>query len=534
MNRDKSLSRIIMRVLVYALPLAFLMSIITVYIPSLNKNIIDNGVFNKDISLVIKLCLLIFILKLSSAILKFINNFVVSQMGVKTVTLLKSDLTKKMLNFPLSFFDTITTGGLTERIKEVDGVTTLFSPTSLHIITSVLSAIGGVVVIYNINPLILLTYIPSFPLLAFISFKMAKTLQTNITKTNEMEVQNSGVINESIRGISEVKALNLSEEKHDRISEMSEKILKRSLWQNLFVTLGHEIMSIINIIISLCITIVCANLMIDSRITIGEYIAITQYTFIILAPSQLIASSYIMLQPGVVCLKRLREFDQVEVEDIETGFEIENLNSIDLKGVDFSYTEGIRVIEGVSLSLHKGESLAVVGDNGAGKTTLLKLMLGFYKNYSGSIEYNKLDLLDVSLSSLRSKIGIVFQESFLFRGTLRDNLMISRDVDESYISNILEICGLDELVDDPNALMLYPILEDGKNLSGGQKRKISIARTLLRTPDLLILDEPLANLDQNVQMSILGLINKLPKDIMLIYITHNSMFADLADKKISL
>ncbi|WP_160669651.1 ABC transporter ATP-binding protein [Clostridium sp. C8-1-8] len=530
--KQKAILRSVLITAVSAIVISALSSGISLYIPILNKNIIDKGIANNKIDLVIRFCIILLILNISNSLLKFLSNGIISQLGIRVVSNVKKAFIGKVFKFPMAFFDARNSGQLTQRIHEIDGLSVLFSPTFLHILTSVSSCIGGIIVVLNIQPSIVLFYCPAIPLVAFLSYKIASLLQNSLMETADLECETNGIVQESIQGIAEVKSLNLGGKKEREINELTSKVYKKTLWQNLFVSAGSEIMALLNILISLGITILCANLIIKKRMTIGEYLAITQYTSLILAPAQLVASAYISLQPGIVSFKRIKELNQLEVEEYSEGNDIEEINTIDCKNVTFGYSDKY-VLKNINFSIRRGQKFAVVGPNGSGKTTLAKLLLGFYNNYEGHINYNNTDMKSFSVKSLRKEISIVFQDVFLFNGTLFDNIKCAApEADNKDIIEALKQCGLvkDMTEEEISAILYMPIMEGGKNLSGGQKQRVAIARALSRKPSVLVFDEATAHLDQETKESIKEFLKNSLPNIICIIITHDDDFAKLADE----
>jgi ABC-type bacteriocin/lantibiotic exporter with double-glycine peptidase domain len=517
--------------------LAVISSYISLYIPMVNKNIIDEGIAKSQMNLVIKFAIILVIVFAANSILKFISNGVTAQFGSRFISGLKRQAIQRIFKFSMSYFDKINSGELSQRIREIDGLSVFFSPTFLHIVVSIFSCVGGLITVLKIHPLIILFYIPIIPLVGFVSYKIASTYQNSLMKTIEMEGQASGLVQESIQGIAEVKSLNIQDKKEVEINEINSNVYKRTLWQNLFVSASSEILSFINIVLSTGITVLSASLIINKQMSIGDYFAVIQYTTLILAPAQLVSSAYISLQPGIACMKRVKTIYNTETEQIDGTNNIGTINEIHGKSISFSYSNNKPVLNNISFDIKKGQKLSILGPNGSGKTTLAKLLLGFYNNYEGEIYYNSQKLSDISLKSLRNEISVVFQEVFLFNGSLKENIRCAApNATDDEILEALQQCGMisDKSSHESRMILFMPVMEGGKNLSGGQKRRIALARALIKKPSVLILDEATAHLDQETRLLLKDFLSKNLKDMIVIIITHDNDIAELADKTLLL
>lgn len=241
--------------------------------------------------------------------------------------------------------------------------------------------------------------------------------------------------------------------------------------------------------ISSVILVVCSGLLIvNGKMSLGNYWAISQYALLVFAPMQLLSSISIMVQPGLAALSRIGELLKLKTEDEISGDkETGKIESITFSDVSFAYTEK-PVVQNFNLQAHENDKIVLFGKNGSGKTTIAKLLIGFYKNYTGSIQINGIELRDISVTDLRSRIGIVAQNIFLFSGSLLDNIRyISPESSEQEVMNALEKAGLD--ISEFAGGLHFIINENGKNLSGGQRQKIALARMIVKNPDVMIFDE---------------------------------------------
>ena len=201
--------------------------------------------------------------------------------------------------------------------------------------------------------------------------------------------------------------------------------------------------------------------------------------------------------------------------------------------IDFLEIINFRNMRSAALDFANRNFVALIGDNGSGKTTIAKLLIGFYKNYTGSIQINGVELRDISVTDLRSRIGIVAQNIFLFSGSLLDNIRyISPESSEQEIMNALEKAGLD--ISEFAGGLHFIINENGKNLSGGQRQKIALARMIVKNPDVMIFDEATSNLDVATSNLLKQSIRSIFAKKICIIITHDQEMAAVADKVLRL
>jgi ABC-type bacteriocin/lantibiotic exporter with double-glycine peptidase domain len=252
----------------------------------------------------------------------------------------------------------------------------------------------------------------------------------------------------------------------------------------------------------------------------------------ILAPVQLIATSIMFIQPGILAYKRTRSLLSNTATDFDTGINIDRIKSIEFSNVSFSYDNKENVIENLSIAIGESQTVMVLGQNGSGKSTLLKLILGFFDNYAGSIKINGIDLSEISKNSLRKCIGIVFQNPILFAGSVLENIECGQSsIENADLDSALHLSTLDREYSGNEGKLEFlsrNVSESGKKLSGGQKQKTAIARALFRAPSLLILDEATSNLDNESERLLFDELYNNHSNIKII-ISHDDKYRESAD-----
>lgn len=512
-----------------------LSSIISSLIPGFYKQIMDQGIITGNIRSVLKFLFAIVLFSLLNSTIKIFNNLSINRMGLYVSQGLKENVIKKVFHSPLNFFDKVSNGELIQRIRETDAISGVFNPQLLSIIVSFGTCILAIFKVHFIDDRFLVNYLIAFPLLMFVSYQFSKKYK-NLTYENvRLNTKLSQLVHESITGINEVKSNNLLDAKQFDINHLNDKIYQKTKKQNTLYAFHMELISMINLAVSISITIVFFVLFQNEHITIGQYIEITQYSSMILAPAQLVSSIVSVFQPLIILLKRLKFFDITAQQDDCSGEEIGIIEEIEYKNVSFAYHED-EVLSHLNFHVAKNDKVLISGQNGTGKTTIIKLLLRLYDNYKGEILFNGMNSKRCSLKGIRNEIAVVFQDTFLFDGSLYDNIICgSQEVSKDEVIRAMEQSGFMRNRKDvkPDELLKLPIVEGGGNLSGGQKRMIAIARALVKKPSVLVLDEPTTFLDNDSRKTILTFI-KEAENMIIIVISHDTEMEDIIKKRIYL
>ncbi len=278
---------------------------------------------------------------------------------------------------------------------------------------------------------------------------------------------------------------------------------------------------------------------IEGKFTIGTYIAFSAYLAKLYGPTQILATMGLTLQPAITALQRVSELFEI-AEERDEGKKVSKVRGeIEFRDVHFSYDSSKEdVLKGISFKINAGEKVLIRGPNGSGKSTIVKLILGLYKAERGEIFIDGHEISELSLSSLRERISIVSQNVFLFHDTIKNNILYSRpDAKEEELIEALRLSGAYEFVmnlsDNSDKLETW-IGEGGKTLSGGERKKLSIARAILKESDIIIFDEATSELDSESEGRIEDLIKERMKGRTCIIISHKSFENHLFDRIIHL
>lgn len=507
-------------------------SILDLIPPYLGKQVFDKGVMKNNIDsivffglLTLGTYLLIFSTKFSGQVLFSIasNRFTLN---------LKKNILKRLSILPTEFFDKQRSGYLVNRINEADGISTVFSPTIFQFITGIIESIGALIIIINIDGQLVLLLVPFIPVLFFITTWMSKKLRTSIAVLKESSAITISGLQEIVTGINEIKQNDIESKKINHTIDQYKELTLKRIKQSLLVAGGLGSIGLITSLFSITVMIFIGILITNGQLTIGDYVALTGYSIKVITPIQSFGNLSLIFQPVIVSIQRLGVFFNTDTEqEIWGDREAYSLNGdIEFSHVAFGYdTSSSLVMRDCSFSISHGESVSIYGNNGIGKSTIFKLILGMYNNYKGNILIDKRELHEYSIFSLRKRIGIVSQNTFLFKGSLLDNIRISSpSIPEYRIKEVLKISGCEIIFGDNVANI--QVEEYGKNLSGGQKQAAAIARCLLRDPDILLFDEATIHLDEVSSKIVLDAFINVFKDKTRIIITHDYTIAGLVDR----
>jgi ATP-binding cassette subfamily B protein len=330
---------------------------------------------------------------------------------------------------------------------------------------------------------------------------------------------------ESLNGIQTVKAYN-AERKANRETEIKFVRLLRSIFDLTWVSnLQSSLKTLVELVGGIIILWVGGVSVINGEMTIGALITFNSLLAYFLDPVKNLINLQPQMQTAVVAADRLGEILDLEAEKSEAEYRklspVSLAGEIEIKNLDFRYGTRKLVLEGINLKIEKGQKIAFVGESGSGKTTLSKLLLHLYTPETGDILINGNNIEDIRLETLRERIAYIPQETFLFSGSIFENLTLG--LDNATMDDIIEASKMAQAHDFINELPLRyetRLEENGSNLSGGQRQRLAIARAMLKKPDILILDEATSNLDAITERALDRTIHEFAKDMTTIFIAH--------------
>ncbi len=436
---------------------------------------------------------------------------------------LRTETFENVLSLDMKYFENKSSGRLMAILNDDVNQLERFLDTGanklLQTATTVI-VIGGTFL--YISPLIATFAFIPIPIIIFGSFKFTSTIANRYERIREsIETLNSNLSN-SISGILNVKSFTREVKELERIETSSNEVKSANYHA---IKLSAAFIPIIRVAILFGFTatlLIGGFLALDGEIKVATYSVLLFITQRLLWPLTELGDTFDLYQRAMASFNRIFSLKNESSEIGNGNIEFKKLeNKIELKDVSFSYVDKFNVLNNVDLTIQAGQTTAIVGSTGSGKSTLIKLLLRLYEINNGSISYDSNSLKDIELSSLREKIGLVSQDVFLFEGTVIENIAYGDlNASESEVWNAAQKSEADEFINNLPQKEKTIVGERGQKLSGGQRQRISIARAILKNPEILILDEATSSVDNETEAAIQRSLDILKKDRTVIVIAH--------------
>jgi HlyB family type I secretion system ABC transporter len=433
---------------------------------------------------------------------------------------------RHVFSLPLSYFDSRHVGDIISRIQENHKIQSFITGQSLGVLLDLMSVFvyATLMFIYSWKlALVTLISIPPFLILTFASTPFLKKMSREIF--NATNAENSYLI-EALNGVRTVKSMSVEKSVRWSWEERLNREIKQTYRGQIIGIRIQMISSAINTISSTALIWMGASLVISGEFTIGQLFAFNMLSANVISPFQRLAGLWNKIQEVGIAIERLCDVIEAKPEEDRDSHrqDVGKLKGyVKFKNVTFRYNKDAdnNILENINFEIKPGQTIALVGRSGSGKTTLSKLILGLYQPTSGAIEIDGKDLSSISLHSLRSQVGVVDQDTFLFSGTVKENITLAKPgASQKEIERAAELAGADEFIRKMPMRYDTEIGEGGGMLSGGQRQRIAIARSLLNNPRLLIFDEATSSLDTESEQIIQTNLEKIRRDRSTIIIAH--------------
>lgn len=436
-----------------------------------------------------------------------------------------------VIKLPMNFFSTRKIGEITSRFSDADNINDAVAETVLTLMLDVITAtVGGIIVylqnqyLFFVSIIVLLFY-----LLIVFSFKeILKKINNEVLENNS---QLTSYIIQSINGIETIKAYNLEKNIQDETEFKYLKVIKSSFKRSKIYNLLGFLSGVVELVGNTLIMWVGATQVMKGRLTLGEMMVFNTLLGYFTDPLKSLISLQPTIQTATVSADRLGEIIDLDIEQSDEKMIPQNLKGdIEIKGLNFRYGTRELILKNINMEIKQGEKIALVGESGSGKTTLAKLILKFYDFEKGDININNFNLKDIDNTFLRNKISYISQDMFLFNKTIKENLMLSDEIEIDDVIELSKKVNAYEFINELPQRFDYMIEENGTNLSTGQKQRLSILRALLKKPDILIMDEATSNLDSITESAIQKTLNNPEFNMTTIIIAHRLSTIRLCDR----
>lgn len=478
-----------------------------------------------DFDRIWKILMVVLVLYVCSAIFSFVQGFTMSTITQKMCYRMRREIVEKINRMPMKYFESRTYGEVLSRItNDVDTLGIGLNQSVTQIITSVATMIGVLVMMLSISPLMTLIAIIIVPVSLFLIMMVVKHSQKHFKTQQEYLGHINGLVEESYGGHLVIKAYNKEKEMITSFDDTN-AVLYKSAWKSQFLSgIMHPIMTMVTNLGYVAVVISGGFLCISGVITIGEIQAFTQYVRNFTQPITQIAQVVNQLQSMAAAAERVFEFLEEEEEDqiVEHPVSLEGLQgSVDFEHVRFGYREDQTIIKDFSAHVEPGQKIAIVGPTGAGKTTMVKLLMRFYDVNAGEIRIDGNNIKDYNRRDLRDAFGMVLQDTWLFKGTIMENIRYGRlEATDEEVIEAAKAAHAHHFIQTLPGGYQMELNEEGTNVSQGQKQLLTIARAILADNRILILDEATSSVDTRTEALIQSAMDNLMKGRTSFVIAH--------------
>jgi ATP-binding cassette subfamily B protein len=488
-----------------------------------------------DFERIAPILLLLVVLYILSAVFTYLEHYIMAGLAQKTVYNLREDVSAKLSRLPLKYFDSHSHGEILSRVtNDIDLIGTTLQQSLMLLVTSLVTVSGILVMMLTISPWMTMIALVTLPLSYMVTARIAAYAQKNFAAQQKELGRLNSYVEETYSGHMIVKAFGNEEKATRRFNMINEKLYESS-WRAQFIS--GIIMPLIGFINNIGYVLVCfagSILVAQGRIPIGNLQAFIQYSKQFTHPIVHFASIANIIQSTMAAAERVFELLD-EVEEIPDSAEALSAFSprgdVMFNSVRFGYSAEKIIINKMNIDVKPGQTVAIVGPTGAGKTTLVNLLMRFYEVSGGKITIDGLDIRDIKRGSLRSVFGMVLQDTWLFKGTIRDNIAYGRiGAVEDEIVRAAKAAYADRFIRNLPDGYDTVLNEEASNISQGQKQLLTIARAILADPAILILDEATSSVDTRTELLIQKAMADLMKGRTSFVIAHRLSTIHSADK----
>ena len=459
-----------------------------------------------------------------SALFSFIQGFIMSGISQKLSFRMRKEISEKINRMPLAYFESKTVGEVLSRItNDVDTFGMSLNQSITTLITSVTTLIGVFIMMMTISPLMTLIALVILPISAFLISVVVKHSQKYFKAQQEYLGDINGAIEESYSGHTIIKAFNREDKVNESFQETNAKLYS-SAWKSQFLSgLMQPIMTFVGNLGYVAVAVTGSMLAVAGSITVGDIQAFIQYVRSFTQPITQIAQVFNMLQSMAAAAERIFEFLDEEEEPVtENPVRLDEIKGeVDFEHVKFGYDPEKPVIHDFTCHVNPGSMVAIVGPTGAGKTTMVKLLMRFYDVNSGCIKVDGENVKDFERRNLREAFGMVLQDTWLFKGTIMENIRYGRlDATDEEVIAAAKAANADHFIRTLPGGYDMELNEEASNVSQGQKQLLTIARAILADNRIMILDEATSSVDTRTEQHIQDAMANLMKGRTSFVIAH--------------
>ena len=480
-----------------------------------------SGIDFEKIASILTFLIIIYII---SAVFSYIQGFIMTNITQKTTYRMRKEISEKINKLPMSYFDKKSHGEVLSIItNDVDTVSQSLNQGATQLITSIVTIIGILVMMLSINITLTVISFLILPISLLIIMAVVKKSQKYFRRNQDYLGHVNGKVEEMYGGHNVIKAFN-AEEKMLKGFEEDNKVLYNSAWKSQFLSgLMHPIMNFMSNISYVLVAIIGGYLAIQGKITVGNIQSFIQYNKNFTMPITQLAQISNVIQTLIAASERIFEFlNETEEELPKNPIPIKNVKgNVEFQHVKFGYNSDNIIINDFNAKVKHGQKIAIVGPTGAGKSTMVKLLMRFYKVNSGKILIDGKNINDIKREDLRHIFGMVLQDTWLFSGTIMENIRYGRlTASDDEVIDAAKAARVHHYIQTQPESYNMVLNEETNNISEGQKQLLTIARAILADPKVLILDEATSNVDTRTEVQIQQAMDKLMENRTSFIIAH--------------
>ncbi len=478
-----------------------------------------------DFNALLRILLILLTVYLLAAFFQWLQQYTMAGVAQNTVYRLRRDIDTKLARLPLKYYDNHPHGDILSRVtNDVDNIAHTLQQSITQVIHAVVTVIGVLIMMFSISPLLSWISLAIIPLSLLVTMFVVRRSQKYFIAQWDSTGALNGHIEEAFTGHNIIEAFNQQDKTIERFDEENERVYEASFKAQFISGIIRPAINFLNNVNYVVICVVGGIRVATGLITLGGVQAFIQYSRRFTQPVIQVASITNVLQSTVASAERVFELldEEEEIPDTENPVVLENVKGhVRFEHVYFSYHPDTPLIEDLNLDAQPGQTVAIVGPTGAGKTTLVNLLMRFYEIDSGRITIDGVDIRDMRRDDLRKIFGMVLQDTWLFNGTIRDNIAYGKEgATEEEIRAAAWTAYVDHFIRTLPQGYDTVLTEDASNISQGQRQLLTIARAFLADPRILILDEATSSVDTRTEMLIQKAMAKLRKGRTSLVIAH--------------
>ncbi len=502
--------------------------------PYITQIIIDDYVSLNDLDGLKNMIFLLFGLLIINAIVMYFHTYLSGWLGQNIIKDIRIKLFSHLQNFKLQFFDKTPIGRIvTRNVSDIETIADIFGQGIAAIIGDILQLFGIVALMFYINWKLTLISLATLPFLFLTTYIFKEKVKLSFNNVRNAVANLNSYVQEHIIGMNIVQIFGNEEKEYERFKDINETHLKANLKAVLYYSIYFPVMELFTSIGLGLLIWYGSNQLFSEEVTLGVLVAFIMYLQLFFRPIRSIADRFNTLQMGVVSSKRI--FDLLDRnEEIDSNEKLKDIQlngDVEFKDVWFAYNDEEYVLKNISFKINSGESVGFVGSTGSGKTSIINLINRFYDFQKGTILVDGNDIKDYNLSSLRSNLGMVSQDVFLFSDSIYNNITLFNDsIKEDEVWNAIKKVGAEKFINKlPNGLQ-FDVKERGISLSVGQRQLISCIRIMLYDPKIILLDEATSSIDSESETMIQKAISEILKNRTSIVVAHRLSTIKEVDK----